>query len=199
MTPDEQRHAVSRLAHQLATGYYAFVVAQYVAVNPLSINALPPTRVPGQNPTGQLPRKNGTFHTIDLRHYLDLLREDFDLQGHVLRAWATGALMTLGDALDKDQRGYFDRAPVLELVYHLRNGVAHGNHFTITASGKKRLANYPAHNRGAAVQSPGAVFEITPDIDGPVLFDFLGPADVIDLLQSVEIHLSNAAPATHPK
>jgi hypothetical protein len=197
MTLDEERSSVSRLAHQLANGYYAFVVAHYVAVNPLSINALPPAKEPGQNPTGQLPRKDGTFHTIDLRHYLDLLREDFDLQGHVLRAWATGALLTLGDALDKDKRNYFDRAPVLELVYHLRNGIAHGNRFTIKDSGKKRLANYPAHNGQAAVRSPGAVFEITSETTGPVLFDFLGPADLIDLLQSVEIHLSKPSPADH--
>jgi hypothetical protein len=41
------------------------------------------------------------------------------------------------------------------------------------------------------VKSPvGTVFEITPSLSGPVLFDFMGPADVIDLLQSVEIYLS---------
>ncbi|OXC78251.1 hypothetical protein BSU04_12780 [Caballeronia sordidicola] len=34
------------------------------------------------------------------------------------------------------------------------------------------------------------VFEITPDFTGPILFDFMGAADVIDLLQSVEVYLS---------
>jgi len=80
------------------------------------------------------------------------------------------------------------------LVCHLRNGIAHGNRFTITTTGKRRLANYPAHNRHAAVRGKGAVFEITPEMNGSVLFDFMAPADVIDLLQSVEIHLSPAAP-----
>jgi hypothetical protein len=44
------------------------------------------------------------------------------------------------------------------------------------------------------VRSPtGAVYDITPTLSGPVLFEFMGPADVIDLLQSVEIHLSGLA------
>jgi len=79
-TTEEHRHAVSRLAGQLVNGYYAFVVAQYVAVNPVSVNALPPAGELGRNPTGQLPRKDGTFRVVDLRLYLDLLREDFGLQ-----------------------------------------------------------------------------------------------------------------------
>ena len=105
-----------------------------------------------------------------------------------------GALLTLGDELEK--HGYFDRAPVLELVYHLRNGVAHGNRINTPKKERDRLAKYPAHNRNAAVKSPAGVFyEITPFLSGPLLFDFMGPADVIDLLQSVEVHLSKAAGA----
>jgi DNA invertase Pin-like site-specific DNA recombinase len=34
------------------------------------------------------------------------------------------------------------------------------------------------------------VYEITPSLTGPILFDFIGAADVIDLLQSVEVYLS---------
>jgi hypothetical protein len=103
-----------------------------------------------------------------------------------------GSLLTLGDELSAHD--YFDRAPALELLYHLRNGVAHGNRFNVTKRGRDRLAQYPAHNRSAAVRSPtGAVYDITPTLSGPVLFEFMGPADVIDLLQSVEIHLSGLA------
>ena len=103
--------AVSRTAQRLASGYYAFLVAQLVAANPQSINSLPP------DPTGEIKRKDGTAHTLNLRHYLDLFREDHGLQREVLRAWAMGALLTLGDELSAHR--YFDRAPVLELVYHL--------------------------------------------------------------------------------
>jgi hypothetical protein len=148
----------------------------------------------GEDPIGKIKRKDGTAHTLNLRHYLDLFREDHGLQREVLRAWAMGALLTLGDELSAHR--YFDRAPILELVYHLRNGVAHGNRFNIDKKGKVRLAQYPAHNRSAVVRSPaGVVYEITPSLSGPLLFDFMGAADVIDLLQSVEIHLSKAAGA----
>ena len=97
----------------------------------------------------------------------------------------------LGDELARPEHGYFDHAPILELVYHLRNGIAHGNRFNINTNGKKRLAKYKAHNRHAVVKSPLAtVYEITPNLTGPILFDFIGAADVIDLLQSVEVYLS---------
>ncbi|TDG01915.1 hypothetical protein E1N52_42505 [Paraburkholderia guartelaensis] len=189
MIVDPGRLEVARVAQHLASGYYAFLVAHLVAVNPMSINSLPPSPVLGTNPTGEIRRKDGTFHTLDLRFYLDLLREDQSLQSHFLRTWAMGALLMLGDELGAHD--YFDHAPILELVYHLRNGVAHGNRFNITYSGKRRLARHDAHNRQAAVKSPlGTVYEITHALTGPVLFDFIGAADVIDLLQSVELYLS---------
>jgi hypothetical protein len=181
--------AVGRMAQRLATGYYCFLVAHLVAVNPQSINSLPPAKVPGEDPTGEIKRKDGTFHTLDLRYYLDLLRADQSLQGNFLRAWAMGALLALGDELGK--HSYFDHAPILELIYHLRNGIAHGNQFHIDHQGQRRLAKYEAHNRHAIVKSPlGTLYEITPDLTGPVLFDFMGAADVIDLLQSAEVYLS---------
>jgi hypothetical protein len=189
MAVDPTRLSVGRMAQNLASGYYAFLVAHLVAVNPQSINSLPPAKVLGHDPTGEIKRKDGTFHTLNLRFYLDLLRADQSLQGDFLRAWAMGAILMLGDKLKSHH--YFDKAPILELVYHLRNGMAHGNRFKIDDRGKKRLAKREAHNRHAAVKSPlGTVYEIAPNLTGPVLFDFMGAADVIDLLQSVEVHLS---------
>jgi hypothetical protein len=140
------------LAQHLAFGYYSFLVAHHVAVNPQSINSLPPAKVLGEDPTGEIKRKDGTFHTLNLRYYLDALREDQSLQGRFLRTWAMGALLMRGDELTK--HNYFDRAPILELVYHLRNGVAHGNQFNIGDRGRKRLAKHAAHNRLAASRSP---------------------------------------------
>jgi hypothetical protein len=189
MVVDAKRLAVGRMAQRLACGYYSFLVAHLVAVNPESINSLPPAKILGEDPTGEIERKDGSFHTLNLLYYLDLLRADQNLQRDFLRAWAMGALLTLGDELAK--HGYFGHAPILELVYHLRNGIAHGNQFTIDHRGQKRLAKHQAHNRDAVVKSPlGTLFEITPTLSGPVLFDFMGPADVIDLLQSIEVHLS---------
>ena len=51
----------------------------------------------GEDPTGEIKRKDGSAHVLNLRHYLDLLREDQDLQAELLRAWAMGALLTIGD------------------------------------------------------------------------------------------------------
>lgn len=186
---DPKRLAVAELARSLASGYYAFLVGHLVAVNPLSINSLPPSQVLGQNPIGEIKRKDGTFHTLDLRLHLDLLCTDQDLQGRFLRTWATGAILMLGDELKVHH--YFDHAPILELVYHLRNGIAHGNRFNIDDTGKNRLSKYVAHNRDATAKSPlGTVYEISLDLAGPILFDFIGAADVIDLLQSVDVYLS---------
>jgi hypothetical protein len=186
--------AVSRTASRLALGYYSFLVAHSVAVNPKSINSLPPTKALGDHPIGEIKRKDGTAHVLNMRYYLDMLREDRGLQSEFLRTWATGALLTLGDELKNFD--YFDRAPILELIYHLRNGVAHGNRLTVDAKGQKRLKKFPAHNRNAVAKSPaGVIYEITSSSSGSLLFDFMGPADLIDLLQSVEVHLSRAAAA----
>lgn len=187
--PDPARIVVAELARQLANGYYAFVVAHLVAVNPKSINSLPDNGPPGRDPEGELKRLDGTAHKLNLRHYLDLLRENRDVQSNFLKLYATGAFLNLGNELQRHH--YFDHSPLLELIYHLRNGVAHGNAFHIDKHGLERLAKYPAHNKLAPVRSPqGTTFEVTAQSTGPILFDFLGSADVIDLLQSVEVSLS---------
>src|SRR5258708_40075092 len=102
------------------------------------------------------------------------------------RLWLVGALLTIGDALEK--QSYFDHAPELELVRRLRNGVAHGNTFRIKL---KLLAKFPAHNRLAWVKNDSkAEFEITPNLQNqPVLFDFMGPGDILHLLMSVSLYL----------
>jgi hypothetical protein len=80
--------AVAQTARNPASRYYAFLGANSVAVNPHSINSLPPLKELGQDPTGNLPRKDGTFHALNLRYYLDWLRENRDLQTQILRTWA---------------------------------------------------------------------------------------------------------------
>jgi hypothetical protein len=74
-------------------------------------------------------RKDGTTFTFGTQDALvdpvtnKAIAEEFP------RVWLTGALLAVGDALKDND--YFDHAPELELVYHLRNGVAHGNRFDI--------------------------------------------------------------------
>jgi hypothetical protein len=67
--------------------------------------------------------------------------------------------------------------------------VAHGNSFRI--DNPKELTKFSAHNRLAWVKSDSkTVFEITPSLQNqPVLFDFMGPGDILDLLMSVGLYL----------
>jgi hypothetical protein len=100
-----------------------------------------------------------------------------------------GALIAIGDALSNITPYYLSRAPLLELLFHLRNGVAHGNKFNLTKKGLRRLHEYDAHNGEAQIKT--RMFQIRPTLKGQsMLFDFMGPGDFLDLLQSVEVYLT---------
>ena len=138
---------------------------------------------------GRLPMRDGTSMRFNLEHYLERARDPV-VSEQFNRSLAAGALLTLGDALES--RAYFDRAPELELIRHLRNGIAHGNRFEIRDS--KQLAAYPAHNGDAWAQTDPTL-EITPELNGRVvLFDFLAPGDVVDVLKAAAHYLDMGPP-----
>jgi len=174
---------VAQLARDMAVGYTAHITASRIAPR-IDSNAL--VKLIGAYPTDSVPRKYGppfTFHTQDTfgdAVVRDTIREEFP------KIWLTGSLLAVGDAL-KDNDYFNDHAPKLELVYHLRNGVAHGNRFEFNDRGRKRLAKYPAHNHDCYTHG---IFEITPALDGtPVLFNFMEAGDVLDLFFDVADHL----------
>jgi hypothetical protein len=184
---------IGRLAHRMAQGYYAHAAAVEVSKDPQS-KALASTilqGIDGQPVTvGYVNRNNKTQHTFDFNHYLDYLNSP-SMVNDLPRVWLVGSLLTIGDAL-AEQR-YFDHAPELELLYHLRNGIAHGNKFNLTKIGLERLAKHPAHNKSAKVKI--TEFEVVENLNGmPVLFDFMGPGDILDLLMSIEIRLTCVCP-----
>lgn len=167
---------LGKVIFDLAQGCYAFE-AIIQAAQDASIAALVPriTPVPG----GALRRKDGSQHTYDVVYYLTLGKDHAFIAPEIRRSWFSGVLITAGDLLKK--HGYFDHGPELELIYHLRNGVAHGNRFNFTPSGEKRLGKHPAYNR--VLDGRGEVFHITAGLKGQsVLFDFMAAADVVDLL-----------------
>jgi hypothetical protein len=180
----------AQLAKRLAQGYYAHKTALAIAAEPRA-RELMPQKLPGfLVPIGTVERKDGTKQTFDFEYFLTRPSNDPDLNLEFEQAWLAGSLLKLGDTLEKYD--YFEHAPELELVYHLRNGIAHGNRFNITSRGRDRLREYPAHNRLAWVQSDTkAVFEITISaVQGqPVLYDFMGAGDVLDIFLSVHIYL----------
>jgi len=178
---------VGRMANRFAQGYYAHATAVTVARVPSAKDSLTGMQPNQPISTETMARKNGTMHVFDRHYYLDYFNGP-EISHEVATVWLVGSLLALGDALSKNE--YFDRRPELEMVYHLRNGIAHGNRFHFLMSGLKRLIKHPAHNRTASAHVPNAEFEITPDLAGKqVLFDFMGPGDVLDLLQSIGYRL----------
>jgi hypothetical protein len=177
---------VARLASYMLRGYLAHIAAVR-SVPRVDGNAL--LRLIADWPSDFVQRKDGSRWSFDTRDALvDLADKAIDAE--LPRVWLTGSLLALGDTLK--EHGYFDRAPVLELVYHLRNGIAHGNRFNFTTTGLERLKKYPAHNRDAWFSK--MLFEIAPTLNGQaVLFDFMDAGDVLDLLSSVGAHLRDLA------
>jgi hypothetical protein len=66
--------------------------------------------------------RDGSAHTFDFKHYLEQIPTDPRVAADLDRTWLSGAYLVIGDALERN--GYFDRAPELELIRHVRNGIA---------------------------------------------------------------------------
>ena len=185
----ESAGQIGQLAERLAQGYNAHSAAITVACHPKAVE-LAPSILPGHLVSiGFVRRKDGTEHAFHFTHYLKMVAADPQIADELPRVWLSGSLLTIGDALARHR--YFDHAPILELVYHLRNAIAHGNHFKFTTRGLERLKKHPAHNRDAFIQGDlKQIFEITSDLEGTcLLFDYLGPGNVLDILMSVGHHL----------
>jgi hypothetical protein len=186
--PNPAALQVAQLIQRLTGGYYAHAAALEVARDPRA-NSLFSKVMPGQIvPVGFVARKDGTKYPYHFHHFLDQVQTNAQLTEDLQKTWMVGSLLTIGDALLK--YAYFDRAPEIELVYHLRNGVAHGNRFHLDEKGLKRLRRYPAHNHKSPFRTDTSRFEIVAALKGqPVLFDYMGPADILDVLSAVSVYL----------
>lgn len=175
---------IGQLAERLYQGYYLHSAMLEVAKHPNVEGLAPSIEVNQRVSVGRVYRNDGSTHTYHFTHYLTWVNNPL-VADDLVRVWLVGAFLRLGDELEQNE--YFDRAPELELMRHLRNGVAHGNRFRITSS--YQLVKFPAHNRLAWVRG-SRVFEISPALHrDPVLFDFMGAGDCLDLLQSIGVYL----------
>jgi hypothetical protein len=178
MGPTDSAVAVAGLAQSLKDELFVHHAAITVARQPGAVKWLPPSTPGAPVAEGRLD-PGVTYH---LSHYLAIAgqpgrSEQFE------RVWLAGALLTLGDALS--DHGYFDRAPILEMVRHLRNAAAHGNRFRIQR--QKQLAEFPAYTPRT---SAGRHWEITPQVDGKqFMFAFMRPGDVVSVLDWTAEHL----------
>lgn len=189
MKANQPAFEIGQMAEKVAQGYYTHTAAIEVARDPRA-KALAPSLLPNHVvPVSQVMRKDGTSHTFHFIHFLNLAYANAEISLELSKVWLVGSLLAVGDGLSRHK--YFDHAPELELLYHLRNGLAHGNRFHFTKSGLERLKKYPAHNKLAWVKSDTKFeFNISANLAGKtVLFDFMGAGDVLDLLQSVALYL----------
>jgi hypothetical protein len=177
-TPNPDAFRVGQLAQYLFGSYFAHQAAILVARDPRAPGLLPPVAPGDLVPIGHVPSKaSARGHAFHLPYYLEWAQmapsDEFE------QAFLSGAIIALGDALAAHR--YFDHAPVLELVRHLRNGVAHGNRFNIRKAGIDQLSKWPAKLSD---------FEVTPALNGqPVLWAFMERGDVVSLFQAVSVYL----------
>jgi hypothetical protein len=179
-------HEVSLLAQRLSEGYLAYNAAIKTAQDPRSVYLIPEKKTGEIVPTGSIKSKDGQrYTTYHFSHYLERARTDPAIIEELNHIWFTGAFLNLGDALSRNN--YFNRCPVLELIRHLRHGIAHGNRFNIKVP--ESLIKYPANNFNLMADI-ALQLEIKHELNGTkVLFDFLGPGDAYALLQSVHLYL----------
>lgn len=208
-TADPAAFAVGQLAQTLSAGYMAHAAIEVLLAHPAAAAVIDrmeaENRGPAVVPIATVERLDGSAIFYSLSHYLRDGAATPEFQGTYSRVWLGGALITLGDALGRQTPYYFDRAPDLEFIRHLRNGVAHGNRFHFTDDQPSRPAHFTGPDRrllrdGVTPTPPGQrnFFEIDAALEGqPVLFDFIGPGDVCDLLTFVSwrlIRMGNGDP-----
>src|SRR4051812_11321618 len=105
------RH-VAQLAYDMLRGYLTHIAAVR-SIPRIDSNAL--VRLIADWPSDFVHRKDGSKWSFDTQDALvDLADKAIDVE--LPRVWLTGSLLALGDVLKV--HGYFDRGPVLELVYH---------------------------------------------------------------------------------
>jgi len=189
MKANQAAFDVGQLAQDMVRGYAAHIAAIRVAPR-LDGKAI--VQLIADYPSDFLQRKDGTKWLFDMQDALVSLA-DKAVAAELPRVWLAGSLVRLGDALERND--YFNRAPELELVRHLRNGIAHGNRFEIREP--EKLKKFPAHNRDGWFKH--TIFEITRALNGQcVLFDFMEAGDVLDLLSSVGLYLKQMGNGESP-
>lgn len=189
---------IGQYAGVTAYSYYPLLASLLVGSDP-AIQSLLDLRglTPHSIPRFAVIRKDGSYHDVGLTHGLTQLGTEGNTISDFTDLWLRGAVTAVADLIQRHQM-HLNNVPELELLYHLRNGLAHGNRFEIRKypkdskkydelAGKYRCDVYPAHNKFASIRGDNKRdFIITPDLHGtPVLFDFMERGDILDLLISI--------------
>lgn len=183
---------VAVLVQKVTSHYFAHVAAMHVARDQRA-QAFSPSVEPGQIvPVLKIPRRDGNQMIMHFKHFLALNKEPETVEAFD-RVWLTGALLTVGDALRGN--GYFNHEPEVEIIRHLRNGIAHGNKFEFHS----RVVD----QRSGVLKHPANIFrysdlqkmprhQIDTQLAGAeVLWAWGGPDAIMDCLTVLGIHLWN--------
>ena len=145
MNANQAAYDAGLLAQDMVRGYAVHITAIRIAP-PLDHKAF--IQLIADRLTDSVPRKDGTNWSFDTQDALaDLAKKT--IAEELPRVWLAGSLLALGDRLERN--AYFDHAPELELVYHLRNGIAHGNRFEI--HNRKRAGEVSRSQKRCVVQA----------------------------------------------
>lgn len=126
-------------------------------------------------------RKDGSNYdpATDFRDEVYRVRENRDLQIQMPVAAMMSIVSLAGDAVQK--AGLYKRFPSCEMEFlrHVRNAVSHGNKF--------KFANHEPKTTASFKQ-----FTLDYSLNGRYLWDYIWPADVMELLDHIEQHLREA-------
>jgi hypothetical protein len=156
------------VSNQLGLAVVAHPKRQEVLEGSLGIN---------RGSTVKLGRRHGDgyYEGLDVWESIDAIQGDTEFnRDYVTTVFAVGIL---GIGVKCKKGKYFDQTPELEFLRHVRNGFAHGNRFDIRKPEPRRPARFKE-------------FEIIRALNGQeVLWEYLWPGNIFDLLDHVEAHL----------
>jgi hypothetical protein len=89
---------IGRLAHRIAQGYYAHILAIEVARDPRSKELISTIPEGEAIPIGYVFRRDGTKHTYSSQYYIDYLNSPA-IVDDLARTWLVSSLLAVGDAL----------------------------------------------------------------------------------------------------
>ena len=171
----------------LTYGYQTHSAAMEVALHPKVLDFID-NDSSLINSTGEIPRLNDQGWQYGKILWLRAKDFNAELADDFAAVWIAGVIIKIGDLLA--QHEYFDRHPLLEMIRHMRNAIAHGNRFRIDS--EEKLKKYPANNIGAKMNgwNHGTLYEITYGLNGKQFMgSYMLDGNILDILLSCGFYL----------
>ncbi|MDD3159981.1 MAG: hypothetical protein PHQ98_03370 [Candidatus ainarchaeum sp.] len=174
-------YGVGYFAEELANKCYSFSSAMLISSNPNAKEIIPKIAVKKNVYEGRI-IENNTKHAFDFELYLNNVP---NLVNEFNYTYMASSIIKLNDKLKKYD--YFDHAPILETIYHLRNSVAHNNKFDFKNQ-KERLKRYPAYFC-ITKNSPKIIEFNEKKMNQEILFETIEYGELIELFKYIGLYL----------